>query len=74
VHLLFKDLKEAYDSVKRDILYNILFEFGIPKKVVRLIKMCLNETYSEVHVIKHLSDKFPTQNGLKQGDLPDGIF
>jgi hypothetical protein len=37
-------------------------------KLVRLIKMCLNETYSKVHVGKHLSDNFPIQNGLKQGD------
>jgi hypothetical protein len=31
--------------------------------------MCLNETYSEVQVGKHLSDTFPIQNGLKQGDV-----
>jgi hypothetical protein len=37
-------------------------------KVVRLIKMCLNETYSKVYIGKHLSDNFPIQNGLKQGD------
>jgi hypothetical protein len=30
--------------------------------------MCLNETYSKVHISKHLSDSFPIQNGLKQGD------
>jgi hypothetical protein len=36
-------------------------------KVVRLIKMCLNKTYSKVHTGKHLSDNFPIQNGLKQG-------
>jgi hypothetical protein len=30
--------------------------------------MCLNETYSKIHVGKLLSDKFPIQNGLKQGD------
>jgi hypothetical protein len=30
--------------------------------------MCLNETYSKVHIGKLLSDKFPIQNGLKQGD------
>jgi hypothetical protein len=30
--------------------------------------MCLNETYSKVHMGKHLSAKFPIQNGLKQGD------
>jgi hypothetical protein len=28
----------------------------------------LNETYSKVHVGKHLFDTFPIQNGLKQGD------
>jgi hypothetical protein len=37
-------------------------------KLVRLIKMCLNETYSKVRIGKHLSDNFPVQNSLKQGD------
>jgi hypothetical protein len=65
VHQLFTHLKKAYDSVKTEVLYNILLEFCIPKKLVRLLKMCLNETYSKVHVDKFLSDKFPIQNGLK---------
>jgi hypothetical protein len=30
--------------------------------------MCVNETYSRVHISKNLSDKFTVQNGLKQGD------
>jgi retron-type reverse transcriptase len=30
--------------------------------------MGLNETYSKVRIGKHLSDSFPVQNGLKQGD------
>jgi hypothetical protein len=30
--------------------------------------LCLNETYSRVRIGKYLSDKFTTQNGLKQGD------
>jgi hypothetical protein len=37
-------------------------------ELVRLIKMCLNEMYSKVHIGKHLSDNFPFQNGLQQGD------
>jgi len=69
VHQLFIDFKEAYDSVRREVLYNILIEFGIPKKLVRLIKMCLNETYSRVRVGKHLPDMFSIRHGLKQGGV-----
>jgi len=49
-------------------LYNILYEFCIPMKLERLIKMCLIEKYSRVRVGKNLSDKFPIRNCLKQGD------
>jgi hypothetical protein len=58
----------AYDSVWREAFYNILIVFGIPKKLVRIIKMCLTETYSRVRVGKNLSVMFPIRNGLKQGD------
>ena len=37
-------------------------------KLVRLVKMCLIETYSRVQVGKNLSDMFPIRNGLKQRD------
>jgi hypothetical protein len=69
VHQLFIDFGKTYDSVRREVLYNILIEFGIPVKLVRLIKMCLNEIYS-----KYLSDKFPIQNGLKQGDASSPLL
>jgi hypothetical protein len=45
-----------------------LNEFGIPKKLLRLINMCLTEMYSKVWVGKNLSEMFPIRNGLKQGD------
>jgi len=34
VHQLFIDFKKPYDSVRREVLYNILIEFGIPMKLV----------------------------------------
>ena len=54
MHQLFIDFKKAYDSLRKEVLYNILIEFGIPMKLVRLIK--------------NVSDMFPITNGLKQGD------
>ena len=59
VHHLFIDLKKAYDLVRKEVLYKILIEFGIPRKVVRLIKMSLTETYSRVRVGENVSDRFP---------------
>jgi hypothetical protein len=37
-------------------------------KLVRLIKMSLNEIYSKAHTSKHLSHMFPIQIDLKKGD------
>jgi hypothetical protein len=68
VHQLFIDFKKAYDSVRREVLYNILVEFGIPMKQIRLIKLCPNGTYSIVRVRKNLSDVFPIRNSLEQRD------
>ena len=65
VHQLSTDFKKAYDSVRREDLYNILIEFGIHMELVMLIKMCL---ISRVWVGKNLSGMFPSRNGLKQGD------
>jgi hypothetical protein len=42
VYQLFIDFKIVYDSVRREVLYNVLTEFGVPMILVRVIKMCLN--------------------------------
>jgi len=64
VHQLFIDFKKAYDSVRREVLYKILIESGIPRKLVRLKKMSVTETYSRVRVGKNVSDRFPVRNDL----------
>jgi hypothetical protein len=74
IHQLFIDFKKVYDSVRKEVLYNILIEFRIPRKLVGIIKMCLNETYSTVRVGKYQSDKSPIQNGLKEGDALSPLF
>jgi hypothetical protein len=36
---MFTDFKRPYDSVRKDVIYNNLTEFGKPIQVLRLIKM-----------------------------------
>jgi len=74
VHQLFIDFKKAYDSVRREVLYKILIEFGIRRKLVRLMKMSLTETYIRVRLGKNVSNKFPVRNGLKQGDALSSVL
>ena len=74
VHQLFINFKKAYDSIRREVLYKILTEFGNPRELLRLIKTSLTKTYSRVRVGKNVSDKFPIRNGLKQGDALSPIL
>ena len=38
---LFIDFKKVYDSVRREVLFNIIIAFGIPRKLARLIKILM---------------------------------
>jgi hypothetical protein len=46
VHKLFTDFKKAYDSIRREVLYSIIWGTH---------ETCLNKTHSEVHQIIFLS-------------------
>jgi hypothetical protein len=59
VRLQFIDFKKAYYSVRREVLHNILIEFGIPKRLVGLIEMC---------TVKNLFETFLILNDLKQSE------
>lgn len=47
---------------------NTLIEYEIPKKLVRLIKMWMNDVSSRVCMNRHLSDVFAVHSELKKGD------
>lgn len=48
-------------------LYNKMDEFGIPKKLIDLTKMCMGNTQYQVRV-DTMSEVFEVRAGLKQGD------
>ena len=62
------DFKKAYDSIDREVLLNILNEFGVDLKLLALIKATLTETKSKVKFLGCLSDSFQVKTGVRQGD------
>jgi hypothetical protein len=47
---LFIDFKKMYNSVHKESLYNIMHEFGFPRKLIRLVKLCMENTQYTVRV------------------------
>jgi hypothetical protein len=68
IHQLYIDYKQAYDNINRTELVEIMKEFGIPMKLVRLVRMTLANANSKVKIQGKLSPSFETVIGLRQGD------
>ena len=68
IHQLYIDYKQAYDTINRSELEEIMKEFGIPNKLVRLTKMTIENTNSKVKIQGKLTPSFETTTGLRQGD------
>ena len=64
---LFIDYKQAYDSIHRPSMWNILKEMGIPSKLIRLTKTCYTNTKCSVRYGGKTTSSFTIRNGLKQG-------
>jgi hypothetical protein len=73
-HHLFIDFKAAYDSVKRNELWQIMLEHGFPTKLIKLIRMTLEGSRSCVRIAGETSDAFVTLDGLKQGDALSNLL
>ena len=72
MHRLIIDFKKFYDSGRKEVLYNILIESVIPMYLVRLTKMCVNETCNSEG--RQTSDMFLVKNGSKKDALSPLLF
>jgi sorting nexin-29 len=68
VYQIYVDFKQAYDSIQRKKLYTIMYEFGLPLMLVRLVRATMTGTEAQVKVQTELTDTFEIRQGLKQGD------
>ena len=68
LHMLFIDYRQAFDSVSRDTLYEYMEEKGIPKKLIRMIKMTMEQAEAKVMVDGEIGETFLLKRGVRQGD------
>lgn len=65
--LAFIDLKKAFDSVKREILWKILARAGCPEKFIRILRLLHDDMAVAVIVNGESTAHFQVKSGVKQG-------
>nr|CAH8827770.1 unnamed protein product [Trichobilharzia regenti] len=65
--VVFLDIRTAYDSLDRTVLWNCLFERSVPEKFVNILKALYRNTSGRVRTYNQLSSLFPTNSGVRQG-------
>ena len=70
----FVDFEKAFDCVFREGLWMILREYGVPEKMVRLIRATYDGFKCAVLHEGELSSFFAVESGVKQGCLLSGLL
>ena len=66
--VLFLDLVKAFDRVPRELLWLVLAKFGVPEKIVSLLRS-LHETVTVKFQVQGISHTVNSTIGVKQGDV-----
>ena len=66
--VFFMDLVKAFDRVPRELLWKILLKFGVPVKIVNLLK-CLHERVTVKFTVDGVTHELSSIIGVKQGDI-----
>ena len=65
--MTFIDFEKAFDSVKRDTMWLVLQQYGIPWKIVQIIKILYDGFNCKISHEGKLSDFIEVRNGVRQG-------
>jgi hypothetical protein len=74
LHTNFINFSKAFDSVHRPALWKILAHYGIPNKILSIIKMLYTEFQAKVICGTNLTDNFSIQTGVKHGCMLSPIL
>ena len=66
--VLFLDLVKAFDRVPRSLLWQVLQRFGVPDKMISILKL-LHANFKVNFEIDSVTHTMPCTIGVKQGDI-----
>ena len=66
--IIFVDFKEAFDSIHRHKILEILRKYGVPRKLVDAIGKFYESTFASVLSLDGEADLFRIQAGILQGN------
>ena len=69
VFAVFIDYKKAFDRVWHDGLFSVLQQYGVPRKLIKIIRDLYSKAKSCIRVNNNLTDWFETTKGVRQGCL-----
>ena len=67
LYLAFVDLTKAFDTVNRDLLWNILRKFGCPPTFIAILQQFHTGMCAQIIMAGSQSSSFPVEVGVKQG-------
>ena len=74
LHINFVDFKKAFDSICREAIWKIMRHYGIPEKIVDMIKLFYIKFECCVDLNTELSDWFEVVTGVRQGCILSPIL
>ena len=70
----FVDLSKAFDTVNREALWKVLAKCGCPPKFIKMLRCFHDGMQARINFGGDLSEPFPVENGVKQGDLAAAVL
>ena len=74
LYVCFVDFEKAFDSIDRDILWGIMGEYGIPLKLITMVKAMYDQSKCAVVDGSGNYDWFEVRTGVKQGCCMSGFL
>ena len=69
LYLNFVDFEKAFDSLDREVLWNLMALYGIPQKFINIIRNSYSNMQCRVIHEGKLTESFDVKTGVKQGYL-----